>query len=156
MSKKLDDKVKAYRTLKGFLSGEEHDEPAKFAYSATLRIFGQPLDFEEIGRALGLSPKATHRKGERKGPKSPPYPNDAWFYSPNLPEDQPLGMHIDALWVAIRPSRAFLLELKKSATVNVFLGYRSNVDFAGFAVSYQSLDMFRELEIPFDVSVVVL
>ena len=152
----LEDKVTAYRTLRGFLAGEERDEPPKFAYSATLRIFGQQLDFDAISEALGLLPTNTHRQGERKGPKSPPYKEDAWFYSPDVPEERPLGEHIGALWAAVQLKKAFLLDLKQKARVNVFLGYRSNVDFAGFQVPHHSLEMFQALEIPFDVSVIVL
>jgi len=48
-----------------------------------------------------------------------------------------------------------LLELKKSLTVDVFLGYRSSCDHAGIEVPHTSLEMFTELEIPFGVSIII-
>ena len=55
----------------------------------------------------------------------------------------------------IQPQKDYLLRLKERFTVDVFSGYRSNCETAGFEVSYQSLEMFIQLEIPFGVSVIV-
>jgi len=79
-----------------------------------------------------------------------------WMYRAPLDESEPLHKHIDALWETIKPHRQYLRELKKSLTVDVFLGYRSNSCTAGFEVPYQSLEMFSELEIPLGVSVLVV
>ncbi len=46
------------------LSAEEPDEPPYFAYSATLRIFGGKLNFEEIEANLGVTYTSAHRKGK--------------------------------------------------------------------------------------------
>ncbi len=46
-------------------------------------------------------------------------------------------------------------ELDYWSGVDVFLGYRSNVDYAGVEVPYTCLEMFTELEIPFGLSIVV-
>jgi hypothetical protein len=34
-------------------------------------------------------------------------------------------------------------------------GYRSNCDYAGFEVPHESLTMFLELQVPFEVSIIV-
>jgi hypothetical protein len=149
------DEQKSFRTLRGFLSGEEVDEENRFEYSATLRIFGQNLDFEDISSHLGVQPTYSHRKGERKGKNSPPFEHDMWQYEPPLDEKIELAQHINALWAAIKPSKEYLLSLKKVATVDVFLGYRSNVDTAGVEVPHTSLEMFTELEIPFGLSIII-
>ncbi len=81
-----------------------------------------------------------------------PYPNDMWSYDPELPDDEPLHRHIDALWLAVKEHVQFLKTMKEFATVDVFLGYRSNCDTAGVEVPYQSLEMFRVLEVPFSLS----
>ena len=78
-----------------------------------------------------------------------------WSYSPTLDESEPLAKHINALWEKLKPHKEYLLGLKKSVTVDVFLGYRSNSGTAGFEVPCSSLEMFTELEIPFGVSVIV-
>ncbi len=150
-----EDEQKSFRTLRGFLSGEEPEEENYFAYSATLRIAGQNLDFEDISAHLGVSPSRSHRKGDQKGPSSPPFQHDMWQYKPPIDESIELGKHIDALWNAIKHAKEYLLSLKKTASVDVFLGYRSNVDTAGVEVPYTSLEMFTELEIPFGLSIII-
>jgi hypothetical protein len=75
---------KRFRTLRGFISGYESDEEIYFAYSASLRIFSEHLDFEDINKHLMLLPTYIHRKGDLKGPGSPPFPHDMWQFSPNL------------------------------------------------------------------------
>lgn len=147
--------MKSFRTLRGFIEGHETDEPAYFGYSAALRVFGDPLDLAEITRAMGLQPTELHRKGDRKGPRSPPYKHDMWTLSSGLSEERPLAEHIDKLWETIRYREAYLRQLKSVANVDIFLGYRSNVDTAGIEVPYTSLEMFVRLEVPFGVSIII-
>ena len=144
-----------FRTLRGALAGNEPDEPPYFAYSATLRIFGDFLDLDGITQQLGLTPTNSHRKGERAGPRSAPYQHDMWAYEPPVPEEQPLEVHIDALWTDIKHATAYLRTLKQLAIVDVFLGYRSNSDQAGISVPAASLTMFVELELPFGLSIII-
>ncbi len=151
----LGNKPKAFRTLRGFLSRYEPDEENYFAYFASLRICGEDLDFDDISAHLGVSPTISYRKGDRKSPKSPPYPYDCWQYSPKLDESVELGQHIDALWAAIKHSKEYLISLKQAATVDVFLGYRSNVDWAGVEIPYTCLEMFTELKSPFGLSIII-
>jgi Domain of unknown function (DUF4279) len=145
---------RAFRTLKGAVAGEEPDEPTYFAYRATLRIHGDRLPFVDISRCLGLVPTYVHRKGGRRGPKSPPHPDDAWHFQPALPESAPLEQHIATLWQALKPNAQYLRSLKKDFKVDVFCGYRSNCDHAGVAISHTCLELFTALEIPFGISIV--
>ena len=151
----MDPETKGHRTLRGFLTGEETEEEPSFRYSASLRIFSENLDFEDISSHLGKSPTRTHRKGEHKGNRSRGYPHDYWSYSPQLERERPLHEHIDALWADIKHAKDYLLALKKIAKVDVFLTYSSNVDTAGIEVPHTSLEMFKELEVPFGISIVV-
>ena len=144
-----------FRTMRGFLNGDEPDEETYFAYSARLRIFGDIPDIREITERLGIEPNYIHARGERKGTRSPPFKHDMWGYSPDLPEDSPLEEHINQLWADIEPHEDYLRELKKTITVDVFLGYRSNCDHAGIHVPFASLKMFTELEVPFSLSIIV-
>ena len=137
----------------------EHDtepdaEAYRFAYSATLRVFGSIPDFNAISAVLHLEPTHIHRKGER-GCLREPYDTDMWSYDVPIEKSEPLHKHIDALWKQLKPHKQYLLQLKKSLTVDVFLGYRSDCDHAGVEVPHTSLEMFRELEIPFGLSIVV-
>jgi hypothetical protein len=149
------DPPKAFRTLKGFLNGEEPDEANYFCFSATLRIHGDGIPFEEITQRLGVQPTHLHHKGERRGPRSPAYRDDAWILGHALPETEPLERHIDALWQVVRPHVEYLKALKHRFKMDVFCSYRSNCDTAGFEVSHRCLELFTALEVPFGVSVIV-
>jgi hypothetical protein len=149
------DEPKSYRTLRGFLSGEEPDEENYFCFSATLRIYGDDLPFEELSQRLGVQPTRSYRKGERRGPRSPCYSRDGWLFQPPLAETEPLERHIEALWEVVRPALDYLKALKQHFKIDVFCGYRSNCDTAGFEVSHTCLQLFTALEVPFGVSVVI-
>jgi hypothetical protein len=62
------------------VSTTESDESNYFAYSATLRILGENLDFERITKEIGVQPTDTVHKGEKRGPK--PILHDLWLFSP--------------------------------------------------------------------------
>jgi hypothetical protein len=149
------DKAKSFRTLRGFFNAEEPDEENYFRFSATLRIHGDGVPFEEIRERLGVESTHLHRKGERRGETSPAWLDDAWHFQPLLPETEPLERHIEALWQAVRPHVEYLKALKQHFKVNIFCGYRSNCDTAGFEVSHKCLELFTALEVPFGVSVIV-
>ena len=92
-----------------------------FAYSATLRIFGDRLDLDEISTVLGLQPTHTHRSAETSRSGSP-YSHDMWSYDPPVEKSAPLEKHIDALWAVLKPHKKYLLGLQRLATMDVFLG----------------------------------
>lgn len=151
-------RMKEFKTLRGFVNGEEEEDlEIYFAFSATFRIMSETtaLDFDAITARLGVQPTRTHRRGERTGPRGPPKRHDLWSYQPALPEERPLSEHIDALWRLLAPHRLYLLSLKSSAMIDVFLGYRSNCDQAGVTVPHESLEMFTALEIPFGLSIII-
>jgi hypothetical protein len=145
-----------FRTLRGFLQGDEPDEANYFYFCANLGIHGEGVPFDEITDRLGVQPTHLHRKGDRIGPRSPSYRDDAWHFRPTLPETEPLDRHIEALWQVVRPEVDYLKSLKQRFKIDVFCGYRSNCDHAGFEVSHQCLELFRSLEVPFGVSVIVV
>jgi len=148
-------KRELFRTLRGFLDGSEPDEETYFAYSATLRLVGVLPDLQLITDTLGVTPTQALRKGQRITPRSAPLQHDCWHYSPPIPETERLEVHINALWMAIKDHRDFILGLKRTATVDVFLGYRSNCDHAGVEVPHTCLEMFTALEIPFGLSIII-
>lgn len=102
-----------------------------------------------------MEPTSFHRIGERRGPKSPLYNHDMWQYSAPVDKEESLEIHINELWKKLKPHKNYLLSLKKTLNVDVFLGYRSNCDTAGIEVPYTSLEMFNELKIPFGLSIIV-
>jgi hypothetical protein len=149
------DRSKMFRTLRGFLNGAEPDEANYFRFSATLRVRGEDVPFDEIGRRLGVQPTYQHRKGQRHGPQSPAFRDDAWHFEPPVADTEPLERHIEELWQVVRPAVEYLKGLKGHFQVDVFCGYRSNCDTAGFEVSHRCLELFVALEVPFGVSVII-
>jgi hypothetical protein len=134
----------------------KNDEEYYFKYSATLRIFGDIENPNEISNLLELEPKHIHKTGEKITPNSKPYVKSMWIYEVDVSENDPLEIHINALWNKIKNKKNELLKLKKKYSVDVFLGYRSNCCTAGIEFSYKCLEMFTELEIPFGVSIIIV
>jgi hypothetical protein len=137
------------------LDADVPEEPPYFRYSASLRIFGAIPDLDDITRNLGIHPTHIHLRGERRSPLARPYEHDMWSYRAPVPRTEPLHVHIDTLWAALRDRRLYLLDLKQSLSVDVFLSYRSNSDTAGVEVRHQSLEMFLELQVPFGLSIII-
>ena len=146
-------KVLPFRPRAAAKAGDS--EELYFSFSATLRIFGTGLDLDAITARLGLQPTHVHRAGEQRTSRAKPYEHDMWYVDAPLPEAAPLEQHIEWLYQAVAPHIAWLKELKSSATVDVFCGYRSNSTTAGFEVDHRALRLFQELEVPFGVSVIV-
>ena len=132
------------------------DEKPYFCYSASLRIYGNISDLKEISKIVGVEPTHTHLKVDKRIETSKPRPSDMWLYEPNTHETENLSKHLDALWTAIGKNAEGIKTLKQNLTVNIFCGYRSNCDHAGFEVDYNSLTIFKALEVPFDISVMLL
>ena len=134
-------------------SSDDDFESSYFAYSATLRIRGSNLRIDEITAHLGVEPSHQHRRGEQRRPGSPPYRSDAWHLTAVVPEANELSEHLRELWRQIQPHSEYLLSL--DAELDVFCGYRSNNGASGFSVEPDALEIFRVLNIPFGVSVIV-
>ena len=129
------------------------DEPPYFNHNATLRIHGIGLPMEEITREMGVPPSHQHRKGERRSPRTRPYPTDAWHLRAPVPEERGLTEHLRVLWKLVEPSAAWLKSL--DADVDVFCGYSTNEATAGCHIEPDALRIFTELDVPFSLSIIV-
>ncbi len=123
-------------------------------YSATLRIFGDLPELKSISQKLGVDPTHTHRKGEPYHHMSP-FVHDMWSYTPPIQHTEALYKHIDALWEMLKPHKRYLRRLKRRATIDIFLGCRSDAERFGIELPHNSLQMFVELGIRLELSVVV-
>lgn len=127
-----------------------------FCFTASLRIYGDIEDLDEITSVVGVKPTSSHLKGDRRSERAKPYKQAMWAYEPNIPETESLSKHLNALWGAIGESAEKIKKLKEKYRVDIFCGYRSDCDHAGFEVDHNSLTIFNKLEVPFGVSVIVL
>ena len=128
----------------------------RFVFGASLRVFGQSLDFGELERRLGVAPTISYRKGAPCGLGSRSREFDMWLLAAPAGREQPLSRHLDALWKAVKPNVSYLKKLKRTHTVDIYCRYFANVPSAGFEIDCSSLEMFRALDLSFGVSVLVL
>jgi len=77
-------------------------------FSASLRIFGESLDFEEISAQLGLTPTHSHRRGDRQAATSPPFERDGWVFEVPVARERPLEEHLVELWRLLKLRVAYL------------------------------------------------
>ncbi len=141
------------------LIDSSNEEELRFNYSASLRIFGNDLDFDLINNTFNIQPTHMHKKGEYYKLNSKnvrePFDNDMWLFSATVSEEKCFDEHIQSLWNVFKTHKEFLLKLKEKYTVDLFCGYRSNCDNTGFEISPESLEIFIELKIPFGVSIII-
>ncbi len=123
------------------------------AYSASLRIIGIDLPFEQIESNLSLSATYKHRKGDRRGTTI--LQDDRWILESPLPEDREFGEHLDWLWSKVSDQKHYLIELKSNYFIDVFAGYRSDCDHCGTVISASGMTICYELSIPFELSITV-
>ncbi|MBU6954006.1 DUF4279 domain-containing protein [Hahella sp. HN01] len=132
------------------------EEGYYFCYMVSLRIIGDIEHFDEITKVVGVKPTYSHKKGDKRSPRSKPFERDVWIYKPEIDEHKPLAEHLDSLWATVSANVENIKALKEKLKVDIFCGYRSDCDHAGFDVPYQSLTIFQALEVPFSVSVIVI
>lgn len=141
-------------------SKEITEEDLYFNFSASIRIFGENLNFKKITDNLQIAPSHSHKKGDIKKRNGKiigkPYEQDMWLYKSPVNETEPLDIHLQTLWSKLKPNKYKIIEMKKKYNINIFCGYRSNCDNAGFDVSYESLTIFCELETAFSMSVIII
>lgn len=131
------------------------EEEVYFCYSASLRIFSSDkMDIDAITNYLGLTPTYSHIKGEPcyKGV----FENSMWLFEMDLPEKTHLDFHIQTLWSTLKPLKEKILKLKENFNVDIFCGYRSNSDTAGIVVAPSSFDIFTELDVSFQLSIIIV
>ena len=149
-----DKSEKSYSRLQDFLENGEEDVLLHFAYSATLRIMGENVPFDEIEHILNLKGSHKHRKGDKRGKGV--YREDLWSLESPLSEEKPLEKHLDWLWEHLKQHKNYLLRLKQKHRLDIFAGYRSNCDHAGIEIPIESMQIYFELEIPFGLSIIVV
>ena len=135
----------------------DENVPLHFAYSASLRIGGDDIPFEEIENTLNLQATHKHRKGELQGNKrgTATCKEDKWILSSPLPDNEKLEKHLNWLWANLGSHKEYLISLKEKYRVDIFAGYRSNCDHAGVEIPIESMRIYYELNIPFGLSIIV-
>jgi hypothetical protein len=133
------------------------DEKPYFCYGASLRITSdEVMDINEISQYLGISPTHSHVKGEPRFKRF--WENSVWIVgsTPTINESMSLDAHIDYLWSIIKPVKAKVLKLKyRYKVVDVYCSYRTDCCTSQIEIAPSSLEIFNELDVEFQLSVII-
>jgi hypothetical protein len=120
--------------------------------TASLGIYGEPLDLKEITQRLGLTPTSSGRKGEIRNSarvKNPrPRRNSFWLLKSPLPDLQPLQEHLQWLVDKLEPKREVLEELARRFQIKFICGFSSGNGQGGCTLDPGLLARLSSFEIP--------
>jgi hypothetical protein len=119
---------------------------------ASLGIYGEPLDLEEITGRLGLAPTSSGRKGEIRSSTRvknlPPTRNSFWLLASPLPDFEPLQEHLSWLFEQLEPKRRTLEELAKQYTAKFICGFSSENGQGGCTFDPRLLSRLNSFGLP--------
>ena len=116
---------------------------------ASLRIFGDTLQPEEIGSALGLQATHTHLKGELLSPKHTTVRRESgWLIQSPLSERSDMVDHLKWLLDSLEPKRDVVRELSRRYRIDLFCGFSSGSGQGGFTLDSATLARIAELGVP--------
>jgi hypothetical protein len=123
----------------------------------TLAVHGDDLDPDAVTALLGRTPTDAHRRGDRKGPRSPPYRCGGWFLvlEGTAPEDAESLTR--ALLEALPADHAIWTKLHAAYELQLWLGLFVKHWNRGLDLSVELLTRLATLKIPlvFDIYVEV-
>lgn len=122
-----------------------------FRFDASLRIAGVGAQHDRISLETGLLPSYAHRSGERRSTRSAAlgiWPEDLWMLISPLGEAASLEAHLDWLWNAIAPHKAYFEGLVADAAwADVSLGCLSESVYPVLNVGAGSMKIMREMNL---------
>ncbi len=136
---------------------EGQSEGTYYAFSAALRIADVPNLHSAISRRLEVEPTRCHVAGDLAAAATGRrWPNSVWVLESPLPESARLNDHLRWLCPLLTTHRDFLRSLVESgAAVDVFCGYRSTAENAGFEIEPDVLEALSRAGCRLSVSVMV-
>jgi hypothetical protein len=133
-----------------------NNETTYHAHSAVFRVLDAPEAHKEIERRTGIQPTHCHKAGDIRL-KDKRWENTIWTLKSPLPESESLSVHLRWLWEALAPHQEYFRTLKESGVkMDLFCGFRSNVDTGGFSIEPDALKVATELGLTLEVSVIIV
>ena len=121
-----------------------------------LRIFHAGPQHAAIESAIGMPGSYSHRKGDPTILKSRPASSDQWNLNTPLGAESTLDDQLIWLWNVVSSKLDFFFGLiEHGAELNLAIGYRSESDQGGFALSASALKGFVDLGVDIDVFVTI-
>jgi len=122
-------------------------------FSVTLAVYHPELDPDEVSSRLGVKPTAAHRRGESRGPKSPPLSTGGWFLRREaVPPMEPSAAVIELL-STLPKDRAFWDEFRCDYKVQVRVAVHTDGWNRGFSLAPSAIACVAAtgIEIDFDL-----
>jgi hypothetical protein len=125
-----------------------------FNYSASLRIHNSPEIYEELSSIW--QPTHMHKKGNINEKNNKKWENSAWILKSPVGEEKSLNEHLEWLWNKIKPHADYLCMLRsKNVHMDIFCGFRTDCDNAGFEIEPRVYEMLTKLNIPIGFSIIL-
>jgi uncharacterized protein DUF4279 len=116
---------------------------------ASLRLFGETLDPDEIGSVLGLEATHTHLKGELFGPGHTARRRESgWLLQSPLSKRSDMIEHLKWLLDTLEPKHMVIRDLAGKYRVDLFCGFGSVNGQGGFTLDATTLTRIAELGVP--------
>ena len=112
---------------------------------ASLRIFGEALQPDEVGAALGIEASYVHLKGQRHGRNGPAWRESAWLLQSPLGKEHGLDEHIKWLLERIEDKVDVVRKLCGEYRIDVFCGFSSGCGQGGFTLDSKTLERIAKL-----------
>jgi Domain of unknown function (DUF4279) len=122
-------------------------------FRASLRISGEGVQPDEIGRLLGLAPTRTHLRGEPRGLHSISpnlvWNDSLWLFQCPLGDDRDPAEHLNWLLDSVESKLSVIKDLAGKCHVDVFCGFSSQSGQGGFTLDTITLQRMARLGVPF-------
>jgi hypothetical protein len=119
----------------------------------TLAVYGDDLDPDAVTALFGCSPTSAHRRGDRKGPRSPPYRRGAWLLEWRGTASAEPESLTRTLLDKLPVGDAFWTKVHAAYDVQLWFGLFLRASNRGFDLSPEILARVARLKLPllFDI-----
>jgi hypothetical protein len=119
----------------------------------TLALYCEDLDPDEVSRALGVQPTSAHRRGERKGPRSPAYRKGAWLLTEEGHEAEHVAPVIERLLRQLPEAPAVWNELRTQHDVQLRFGLHMSGWNKGLVIPRELVDRMASIGATLDFDI---
>ncbi len=114
----------------------------------TLALYSEDLDPDEVSRTLGVQPTSAHRRGERKGPRSPAYRKGAWWLTEEGHEAEHVAPVIERLLRQLPEAPAVWSQLRTQHDVQIRFGLHMSGWNKGLVIPRELVDRMASIGRP--------
>ena len=118
-----------------------------------LAVYSDELDPEAVTALLGNAPTASHRRGERRGPRSPPYKRGGWFLQLRSRAPRQVNELVADLLDRLPRDEGVMQRLRDAYEVQLRIALHLGGFNQGFEVSPGIVERIAKLKVPmlFDI-----